>query len=82
MHGRGKMATALASDAVTRTGRRCLHVEPRLVFFFFFRFRIRADSALTCAELGRFALIWIVSAEYWCVSAGKRKSADKKKKKF
>ena len=44
MHGRGKMAAAPASDAATHGGRRCLRVELRPVFFFFFSFRIRADS--------------------------------------
>ena len=90
MHGRGKMAAAPASNAVTRGGRRCLGVELRPVFFFFFISGFApthadsaptgADSAPTGADLRRFGPIRIVSAEYRCVSAGKRKSAGEKKK--
>ena len=64
MHGRSKMAAAPASDAATRGGRRCLRVEPRPVFFFFFSFPdsrrlapIRLRRAPTRAEPGRFAPI-------------------------
>ena len=60
-------------------------------FFFFFRFRIRADSRRFSSnarpltpnrtDSRRFGPNRIVSAEYQCVSAGKRKSAREKKKK-
>ena len=73
-------------DAATRGGRRCLCVELRPVFFFFSFLDscrlvpIRLRRVPTRAELGRFAPIRIVLAEYRCVSAGKRKSAGEKKK--
>ena len=52
------------------------------IFFFVSGFApTRADSAPMRAEPGRFAPNRIVSAEYRCVSAGKRKSAGENKKK-
>ena len=64
----------------------------RVQFFFFFRFRIRADSrrfssnarplAPNRTDSRRFGPNRIVSAEYRCVSAGKRKSAGEKKKNY
>ena len=47
----------------------------------FFRFQIHADSRRFGSDARWFAPNRIVSAEYRCVSAGKRKSAGKEKKK-
>ena len=76
MHRRGKLATAPVSEAATREGRRCLRIEPRPVFFF-----VVSRYAPTWADSRRFGPNRIVSAEYRCVSAGKRKSAGEGKKK-
>ena len=95
MHGRGKMAAAPTSDAARRGDARGTLLPARRTmssFFFFFRFRIRADScrfgsdgrrlAPNRADSSRTGPNRIVSAEYRCVSAGKRKSAGEKKKKL
>ena len=63
MHGRGKMASAPASDAATRKGRCCLSVcEASKFFFFFFCFSARADSrgiGLTRADSGCIGPYWL-----------------------
>ena len=87
MHERGKMAAAPAFDAARRGDAWGTPLPARRTassFFFFFVSGftpICADSALTRADSRRFGPNRIVSAEYRCVSTGKRKSADEKKKK-
>ena len=84
------MATTLVSDAAMCEGRHCLRIKPHPVrrccccFFFFFVSGFaptHTNSAPTRADSRRTGLIQTKSAKYQCVSAGKRKSAGKEKKK-
>ena len=91
MHGRGKMAAAPASEVAQRGDARGTPLPARRTvsnFLFFYLFFFVSGFALTRANLapmrakpGQFALNQIVSAEYRCVSAGKRKSTGEKKNK-
>ena len=62
----------------------CIQLVVVVVVFFFFVSGFaptHTNSASTCADSRRTGPIQTESAEYQCVSAGKRKSAGKEKKK-